>query len=109
MHSFTAILGTGALLASVVSAKPIPQITTKKGYTVTGTVARPRPAYPVQLAGVYEKYGKPMPARVSAAAAAATSGSVPAVPEQSDVAYLSEVTIGGQTLTLDFDTGSADL
>lgn len=108
MHSFAAVLATGAVLASVVSAKPIPQVTTKKGYTVTGTIAKPRPAYPVQLANVYQKYGGSMPERVAAAAASA-SGSVPAIPQESDISYLSEVTIGGQTVNLDFDTGSADL
>lgn len=108
MHFVVTLLATGSLLAPVVSAKPTPQVTTKKGYTVTGTVAKPRPAYPVQLASVYQKYGKSVPDHVAAAVASAT-GSVPANPEESDVAYLSEVTIGGQNLTLDLDTGSADL
>lgn len=31
------------------------------------------------------------------------------MPEQGDIEYLSPVTIGGQTLNLDFDSGSADL
>ena len=36
-------------------------------------------------------------------------GEVSASPEQNDSEYLSPVTIGGQKLNLDFDTGSADL
>jgi len=36
-------------------------------------------------------------------------GSVTATPAAQDVEYLCPVTIGGQTLNLDFDTGSADL
>lgn len=37
------------------------------------------------------------------------TGSVPAVPEPNDTEYLSQVKIGGQPVTLDFDTGSSDL
>ncbi|KAK3380644.1 penicillopepsin [Lasiosphaeria ovina] len=36
-------------------------------------------------------------------------GKVTATPEQGDIEYLAPVTIGGQTLDLDFDTGSSDL
>ena len=56
----------------------------------------------------YMKYNKAPPAAVMAAAAA-SSGTVAATPEQYDSEYLSPVTIGGQTLHLDFDTGSSDL
>ncbi|KAG5973633.1 hypothetical protein E4U55_000345 [Claviceps digitariae] len=37
------------------------------------------------------------------------AGSVAAVPEPNDVEFISPVTIGGQNLNLDFDTGSSDL
>lgn len=40
---------------------------------------------------------------------AAGVGQVAATPEQGDVEYLSPVNIGGQTLNLDFDSGSSDL
>jgi aspergillopepsin I len=61
----------------------------------------------------YNKYAKvgasPPPAVVKAAAAATQSGSVSANPEAYDQSYLCPVTVGGRTLNLDFDTGSADL
>ncbi|ROW15191.1 hypothetical protein VPNG_02983 [Cytospora leucostoma] len=43
--------------------------------------------------------------------AAATNGTgiVTATPEQGDVEYLAPVTIGGQTINMDFDSGSSDL
>lgn len=67
---------------------------------------------PIQMNKVYQKYAKVgavAPTEVAAAAAAAQSGSVKATPEMYDQAYLCPVSIGGKTLNLDFDTGSADL
>lgn len=54
-------------------------------------------------------------AKVAAAAPAAGNatgtgnGKVTATPEKGDVEYLSPVMIGGQTINMDFDTGSSDL
>lgn len=63
---------------------------------------------PAQLASTYTKYKKAAPEDVKAAAAA-NDGTVTASPEEYDSEYLCPVTIGGQTLNLDFDTGSSDL
>ena len=66
-----------------------------------------------RLLQVYQKYAKagasaPSPVR-KAAASATVAASVAASPELSDVSYLCPVTVGGKTLNLNFDTGSADL
>jgi hypothetical protein len=37
------------------------------------------------------------------------TGSVTATPEQGDVEYLAPISIGGQTMNMDFDSGSSDL
>ncbi|KAL8670979.1 MAG: hypothetical protein Q9168_004510 [Polycauliona sp. 1 TL-2023] len=56
----------------------------------------------------YGKYNASAPADVIRAAAA-NDGTVPADPTLYDTEYLSPVTVGGQTLNLNFDTGSSDL
>lgn len=54
-------------------------------------------------------------AKIKGDAAKATNGTgtgtgmVTATPEQGDVEYLAPVTIGGQTMNMDFDSGSSDL
>jgi aspergillopepsin I len=62
----------------------------------------------VALQKAYHKYGKTAPQHVADAAAAQT-GEVVANPEQYDSEYLCPVSVGGTTMHLDFDTGSADL
>ena len=63
---------------------------------------------PAAMAATYAKYGATPPADVKAAAAN-NDGTVTANPEAYDSEYLCPVSIGGQTLMLDFDTGSSDL
>lgn len=120
-------LAAASAIVSLANAAPYPQSLSKRASNVTGsakfTVPQGQPkllgkkiAGPIALARVYGKYAKhgasAPPADVSSAAAAAAGsddGTVPADPEQYDQAYLEAVTIGGQTLNLDFDTGSSDL
>lgn len=106
MPSFSTLLAASTL-AALVASKPVPQaVPTKKGFTINQSIAKPFRPGPVQLQKAYKKFNKAVPTDV---AAAASDGSVSATPEQYDAEYLSPVEIGGQTLNLDFDTGSADL
>lgn len=77
----------------------------KERYTRDGAAA---------LAQVYRKYGWTLPtagvvASVDIATTGPQFGSVNASPQPYHSEYLSPVTIGGQTLDMDFDTGSSDL
>ena len=105
MPSFTQVITAAALLATTFA------VPTKKGFRVTQV---PKDNGGKLTAGVhsvlktYRKFGKEPPSHVVEAAATQT-GSVVASPEQYDSEYLAPVSVGGQTLTLDFDTGSADL
>ena len=69
-----------------------------------------------EMARAYRKYGWAVPKTMSAAAINATNratssqtGSTEATAQEGDAEFLSPVTIGGQSLMMDFDTGSADL
>jgi hypothetical protein len=106
-----ATIAAFAGLASLALASPVaPQNKRAAGFRVnqisTGTVKRNGPA---AMKRALQKYGKTVPSRVIAAAAAEGSGTVAATPEQYDSEYLCPVDVGGTTLNLDFDTGSADL
>lgn len=122
MRLLDQILAVSALV-SLVTAAPHPQkratsVSGKKQFAVPqGAPKLPgrKIAGPIALArvyGKYEKLGASAPPRVNAAASSAAAladGTVPANPEQFDQAYLEPVGVGGQTLNLDFDTGSSDL
>ena len=105
MHSFASVLAVSAL-AVLAQAKPVPQAGAKTGFTIKQSVPKPFTPGAVALSKTYQKYKANVPADV---AAAASTGSVTATPQQYAAEYLCPVTIGGQTLNLDFDTGSADL
>ena len=70
------------------------------------------------LGKAYRKYGWEVPETLSnsvqtaksfAAASGGEDGVVKATPEEGDASFLSPISIGGQTLMVDFDTGSSDL
>lgn len=65
---------------------------------------------PSQVVKTFNKFGKAAPVEAVAAAAAASTGTVTTTPgDEYDSLYLTPVTVGSNTLELDFDTGSADL
>ncbi len=100
-------LGTALAVIALTNASPIEP--RGLAFTVEQTIAKPFiRSGPAALAATYGKYRKEAPADVRAAAAN-NDGTVQANPEQFDSQYLSPVSIGGQTLNLDFDTGSSDL
>ena len=116
-------LAAALALASATLAAPVSE---QKRALVTGarrfTVPQSQPkrvgrklAGPIALARALGKYSnvglRVSPALEAAASRAADNedGTVAASPQEYDQAYLEEVTIGGQTLNLDFDTGSSDL
>jgi aspergillopepsin I len=96
----------GAAFAAPTAA-PTAHQSAKRGFTVHQKIAKPYQAPVLQLQKAYQKYNVAVPEDVVRAAQA--DGTVAATPESGDVEYLSPVNIGGQTLNLDFDTGSADL
>lgn len=102
-----------ALLISIAAASPIEleqrNISTK-AFTIHQS-DEPKDfiqSGPAAVLSTYGKFGKTAPDDV-VAAAAANNGVVTASPAAYDSQYLAPVNIGGQTLNLAFDTGSADL
>lgn len=96
-------------LSSVASAVPMGG-GRKRSFTVqqvTKPAGNPRS---VNLPGMYahalSKYGGQVPAHVKAAA---EQGTAVTTPINNDEEYLTPVNVGGTTMNLDFDTGSADL
>ena len=64
------------------------------------------------MAKAYRKYGFELLSRAantSTAGTGAQTGKVAAAPQPNDSEFLEQVNIGGQMLTMDFDTGSSDL
>ncbi|GAB7354981.1 hypothetical protein MBLNU459_g5593t1 [Dothideomycetes sp. NU459] len=112
MH-YTHYIALAAASASLVAATPV-AVQNKKAFTVNQVKGGMKKvlAPPIEMIKVYAKYSKvgaKAPSGVAKAAVAAQSGTVAATPESYDMSYLCPVTLGSNTLNLDFDTGSADL
>lgn len=107
------IVNTAALLAlaSVAVASPFANPMSHQMFSVNQHFAGTRLKNgPADLVRAVAKFATTdAPSNVLAAAAAVQSGSVSAIPESYDTEYLCPVTVGSQTLMLDFDTGSSDL
>lgn len=101
-----------AASATLTLAAPAAEVANRKSFQITqvprGKVFKNGAQQMMKAYNKYAKVGAVAPDHVQAAAAAVQSGSVTAAPEQYDQAYLSPVSVGGKTLQLDFDTGSAD-
>ena len=107
MPSFTQLATVGATFGALVVAMPLQS----RGIQTFSFKQEPGAKVvrngPTALKSIYDKYKKPVPKDV--AAAAANDGEGINNPTASDTQYLTPVNIGGQTLNLDFDTGSSDL
>jgi aspergillopepsin I len=98
-------------LACISLASAVPMGGARKSSFTVNQLARPATGtktlnLPGMYANALTKYGASVPASVKAAA---VSGSAVTTPENDDEEYLTPVNVGGTTLNLDFDTGSADL
>lgn len=105
---FVAQFSAASALVVLTSASPIEHPDIKEFFTVQQTEPKPLKSGPSALLSTYMKFNQEAPAEVLAAAAA-NDGTVTTNPANYDSQYLTPVSIGGQSLMLDFDTGSADL
>ena len=105
MAPYSLYVGLLTLITSnSVFCHPVPP--RKQGFSIQQTVRALPQSGPRHLARLYSKFKAETPSDVITAL---TNENVAATPEAYDSRYLCPVTIGGQTLNLDFDTGSSDL
>ncbi|KAJ3493418.1 hypothetical protein NLG97_g4741 [Lecanicillium saksenae] len=114
MQTFGSFL-VAALAAGFASGSPMPATSGSFELKQTANPKFTSRNGPQALANAYLKYGKAVPEHIALAAAKnnnakRASGTAAANSIQGDLEYLVDVKIGGgQTLKLDFDTGSSDL
>ncbi|KAL9599198.1 MAG: hypothetical protein Q9219_003979 [cf. Caloplaca sp. 3 TL-2023] len=106
---FTEVLAAASALFALVVASPVELQPRAANFIVHQSIPKPfKKSGPAAVLSTYGKFNATAPEDVINAAAA-NDGTVTTTPEQYDSEYLTPVTIGGQTLNLDFDTGSSDL
>ena len=110
MHLLAQIAAASALFAVAYTSPLVEKRLDAKDFVVRQSWVQKSTikSGPKAYASVFAKYGKEIPADVKAAAAN-NDGVVVTSPTIYDSEYLTPVTIGGQTVNLDFDTGSSDL
>jgi hypothetical protein len=114
IHSLRAVLFIVSLLAATAVAAPANIQKRSFVHHVKRSINRRDPGVgPDAMLKAYRKFGFQLMGRAANTTAAAPAGPgtgiVAAAPEPNAAEYLSPVNIGGQTVTLDFDTGSSDL
>lgn len=106
---FLEVLGLASTLFLFVATSPVNLEPRAGSFIVHQMVPKPfKKSGPAEILSTYGKYNASAPENV-VKAAYANDGTVSADPTLYDTQYLSPVTIGGQTLNVDFDTGSSDL
>ncbi|KAL4771929.1 aspartic protease pep1 [Aspergillus nidulans var. acristatus] len=107
MVVFSKVAAAAFGFSAVASA--MPAAPHRQGFTIN-QLTRAIPKRTINLPAIYanalSKYGGNVPSHIQDAMA---HGSAVTTPEQYDVEYLTPVDVGGTTMNLDFDTGSADL
>ncbi|KAL8914794.1 MAG: hypothetical protein Q9171_000630 [Xanthocarpia ochracea] len=102
-------LGVAWILFIFAVASPVNLQSRAGDFIVHQTIPKPfKKSGPAAMLSTYGKFNACAPEDVIKAATA-NDGTVSASPAQYDSEYLSPVTVGGQTLNLNFDTGSSDL
>ncbi|KAL8859595.1 MAG: hypothetical protein Q9178_003994 [Gyalolechia marmorata] len=102
-------LGVAWTLFIFAVASPVNLQSRAGNFIVHQTIPKPfKKSGPAAVLSTYGKFNACVPEDVIKAAAA-NNGTVSANPTQGDTEYLSPVTVGGQALNLNFDTGSSDL
>ncbi|KAI4106201.1 MAG: hypothetical protein L6R37_002288 [Teloschistes peruensis] len=105
---FAGSLAAASAFSVFAAAIPVDLQPRTQDFMIHQSVPKPFKSGPAKMLSTYAKYNATAPQDVINAAQA-NDGSVTTTPEQYDTEYLTPVTIGGQTLNLDFDTGSSDL
>ncbi|KAI9847526.1 MAG: Type I transmembrane sorting receptor [Thelocarpon superellum] len=107
MQLLSKIVLASAALSSLASATPVEKRNNRFSVKQEVNSSFKSKSGPAALAKALGKYNATMPPAV--VAAAGNDGTEPAQPTTYDEEYLCPVSIGGQKLSLDFDTGSSDL